>query len=66
MKDEILKNLAIAISLLDQVSVSGRQNRSNLSNGIAILDRMGEILAEVELVVPEPEPRPEDGPGEET
>lgn len=49
-KIEILNRLAIAINTLDGLSVSGRQNRNNLSGSINLLEEIGAALNDVELI----------------
>lgn len=53
MKDEITKRLGIVLGALNSISVSGKQNLSNLSGSITLIEQISEILNGAEITVAE-------------
>lgn len=49
-KIDVLNRLAVAINTLDNISVSGRQNRQNLSGSIALLEEIGTALNDIDFI----------------
>lgn len=50
MKDEVMQRLAVILNALNSISVSGKANLANLSGSIAMLEEIGTILGNVDMV----------------
>lgn len=50
MKDEVMQRLAVILNALNSISVSGKANLANLSGSIAMLEEIGAILGNVDMV----------------
>lgn len=49
MNEEIMKRLSAVLSALNSISVSGKQNLTNLSGSISILEETAGILSECDI-----------------
>lgn len=52
MKDEIMQRLNMVVNVLNNITVSGKANLTNLSGSIAILEEVGAILRDTEIISP--------------
>ena len=53
MKDEIMQRLNVVLNALNSISVSGKANLANLSGSIAVLEELGAMLSDAEIMSPE-------------
>ncbi len=49
MKEELLQQLSAVLGALNAVSVSGKQNLTNLSGSIAVLEQISAALQDAEI-----------------
>ncbi len=51
MKEDIMQKLGTILGVLNNISVSGKQNLANLSGSIAILEELANMLSECDIIV---------------
>lgn len=56
MKDEIMQRLNAVLNALNTISVNGKQNLTNLSGSIAVIEEVAGMLNEAEITA-KPEPK---------
>ena len=59
MKTEIMQRLNLVLNALNSVSVSGKANLANLSGSIAMIEEVGQMLSNAEIVEKPPESKNE-------
>lgn len=50
MKTEIMQRLNLVLNALNSVSVSGKANLANLSGSIAMIEEVGQMLSNAEII----------------
>lgn len=60
MKTEIMQRLNLVLNALNSVSVSGKANLANLSGSIAMIEEVGQMLSNAEIVEKSPESKNEE------
>lgn len=59
MKTEIMQRLNLVLNALNSVSVSGKANLANLSGSIAMIEEVGQMLSNAEIIENSPESKNE-------
>lgn len=50
MKEDIIQRLNVTLSALNNIAVSGKANLANLSGSIAMIEEIGQMLNDAEII----------------